>query len=436
MENNLKDKIFFENYNSNNIISEFSKEYYSDMDKSLYDIEYNNKEKLSRRNFELSLKYHAKKNIINIRNSKTNDNNENSNFEKGNSDFINEKKYLKTDKINLIFRYKAFEEIKNHFETIYPKSTCSLDYIEKGNTAITLKFDKRKKIHQTMNQLKVGLEAPQIIKNKIKSDNKIKILYFKSKKIINNKNPHNNIIADSNSKPQISFDITPIEINKYSSKKISFDLIDATNVSIKDASNELENFLINRNDFNGGKFCFIINELINLDNVWEFNENVLNNKVFEAIKELRKDQNFRDIELISIDNPMKHVIDEFKLEFRIDLIIYFNNILYIFEFKIRTDRKNKCDEALRCIRYRKYGQRLIDFFKSHKDPRYIILNSKITHIMQVGITRSKFSDLETEFGYELYDRLSMEMDEFKNRSFIYKMKRNKRRFGERFIKNN
>jgi hypothetical protein len=88
------------------------------------------------------------------------------------------------------------------------------------------------------------------------------------------------------------------------------------------------------------------------------------------------------IKIFSVDSKMEEIANNTLKNFRCDLLLSYEDVFFVIEFKYRYDRKNdQSKNALECIRGKDYVRRIKDYLKKN----YLSLYSKIKKISSIGI---------------------------------------------------
>lgn len=196
--------------------------------------------------------------------------------------------------------------------------------------------------------------------------------------------------------------------------------------SLKNCCEIFGDFLKQKTCVDGNKFCFIMKKIIENSEIEYLNENFLNIKLVDILLGLRTYWDFKDLKVISIDNKMEEYICNKKICFRVDILAIHGETLILFENKFRGERSNNSDEAWRCVNYRKYRERTLNFLEINKPEIF----SKIKKILTIGVGLDGYKDSEIEVNYSIHSIENINRNSYKTEEFIIEMKKGKKRFGE------
>jgi hypothetical protein len=171
------------------------------------------------------------------------------------------------------------------------------------------------------------------------------------------------------------------------------------------------------------ELCLAFIQEINRMNLGFYNEYVCNYIFINAIMK-NNDEKEKPINIVSIDYRYREEVCNEILFFRPDMVLEFNNILIIMEFKYRVDRRNQKVDSIQCIHFKQYVARCLNYFKNNDCSLY----EKIDFVMVIGFSYS--NDYERTCGmiYEIYEKKSIECDLYKTHLFVKTMKKYIKRF--------
>ena len=156
----------------------------------------------------------------------------------------------------------------------------------------------------------------------------------------------------------------------------------------------LKSFLENPNENDCFALASEFKDCISGTKILIHSEYIIASIVFNYLRELGVETSWEYLKLFSLDAKME--VYQMKLDgnevscpFRCDLVLFFRDNLFIFEYKYRYDRKNsQVDTAMKCIETKDYVWRVIEFL--NKNYKEII--KETTSVTSVGIGYSIKND--------------------------------------------
>jgi hypothetical protein len=135
----------------------------------------------------------------------------------------------------------------------------------------------------------------------------------------------------------------------------------------------LKSFLENPNEND----CKVLESEFNLcitnTKILIHSEYIIASIVFNYLCCIGVESSWKSLKLFSLDSKMdvyvQGITEEATQSFRCDLVLFYNNELFIFEYKYRYDRKNsQVDVAMKCIETKEYVYRVVEFLnKNYKN---------------------------------------------------------------------
>lgn len=136
----------------------------------------------------------------------------------------------------------------------------------------------------------------------------------------------------------------------------------------------LKSFLENPNENDCFALASEFGDCISGTKILIHSEYIIASIVFNYLRELGVETSWEYLKLFSLDAKME--VYQMKLDgneiscpFRCDLVLFFRDNLFIFEYKYRYDRKNsQVDTAMKCIETKDYVWRVTEFLnKNYKE---------------------------------------------------------------------
>jgi hypothetical protein len=222
------------------------------------------------------------------------------------------------------------------------------------------------------------------------------------------------------------------DIFQYCFSSNEFELSKNTDVINSNYENEdlfLDFFLFNKFEL-GNEVCDQFKKLLIIDDVRFLNENIITIKLFNIISNIKKKNSNLKLKIIACDYSFNEYIQKKNLRFRLDFVYIFEDELYVYEMKYRPDRSGNEEEALRCIYFRKYAERILNALL-HKDPEIF---NKIKKVNRCGLGISGPKDFEIGLCINSVDKSELNLVSYKTLKFRSIMRKNYKRFKNKKLK--
>jgi len=197
----------------------------------------------------------------------------------------------------------------------------------------------------------------------------------------------------------------------------------------KDFKESFNNFLEDNDKFKDkeDEFCYLLKLYLSNIPIYYHNEYMLSCIIFESVlrinKTIKEEEN--KIKFFSFDKKFNENIVGFDLNFRVDIILLVKNKLFIFENKFRVDRLNQSKNALKCIEFKRYSERTLNFFKNYYNGIY----QKIEFVYEVGLAYSKLNnDITATLHFNTIPKYEFNLEVHKTINFVATMRKNLKRF--------
>jgi hypothetical protein len=183
--------------------------------------------------------------------------------------------------------------------------------------------------------------------------------------------------------------------------------------------NEFLNLLIDYKKFNEEKFCYLLKYKIDNLGLLYKNEIILSHVLFNIIINVNNSLSNK-ILIIGVDNKFDEVICFENSSFRCDFILKINKILFIIELKFRSDRQDQCTNANKCIKFKQYSERTLNYLEKHHHNIY----SDISQVFECGISFNLIDNkVEADLDMHLFNIDSFNRELYKSLDFVYYMRR-------------
>ena len=106
------------------------------------------------------------------------------------------------------------------------------------------------------------------------------------------------------------------------------------------------------------------------------------------------------------------------------MLLKFNDLLYVIEFKYREDRIGQSVNAQNCIKFKQYSERTLNFLEKNNNDEF----NEIKTVFEIGLG---FSNIEKNIEADIYGVITKKKDfkrQYKSQEFVEYMRRNIKRF--------
>lgn len=190
-------------------------------------------------------------------------------------------------------------------------------------------------------------------------------------------------------------------------------------------ADQFEKFILDLNDFEINLFCNLLKISLEKIPIIYHNELLLTFIILELVSRLNKKLKKEKIKIFSLDKKFNEHIQGYDVNFRVDCILIFDNKLFIFENKFRIDRINQSKNAIKCIEFKRYSERTLNYLRAYYKNTF----EKISIVYEIGLAFSKIKDsISTCIDYKIFDKSSLNLESHKTVDFAIAMRKNFKRF--------
>ena len=161
-------------------------------------------------------------------------------------------------------------------------------------------------------------------------------------------------------------------------------------------------------------FCASVLEDVNADFHIGVNEDVIAQSVTSAVKKIKP-------AILGTNYLMSEKILGKEITFKVDFFFIKSKTLHVFEYKVRNDRNKEEENAYKCLRYKKYAERLINFLKLIRPDTLL----DVSQVIEYGLA---FSNNTISMMSKTRTLSQINLTGYQTNEFLSAMKRNKRRF--------
>lgn len=325
---------------------------------------------------------------------------------------------------NYIIKYRGlnFDEIEENLKVQLEKNPFDIKKKIINDPVITLQvsFVKQKRFNKDSPELTIKGVKPFYCLSAVAS--KKKNIYTFSNDILDKAKPDSiyKVTWNYNRKNLKIFQGNSIndnnKINPYfanDEKEITYKLEFEFNKLFEDLEN-----------FDGNKFTQLLAIKIVNCQIKNKNEIILSHIVYSLIENLNKDKENK-IKIYGIDYKFKEIILDYTTNFRVDMILKYNCLLYVVEFKFREDRISQGINAQNCIKFKAYSERTLNHIEEKHPEEF----NEIKSVVELGIG---FSNVEENIAADIYGVITLKEDFnrnlYKSDEFVTYMRRNIKRF--------
>lgn len=307
------------------------------------------------------------------------------------------------------------EDLPGYFVIIDKKFNKNKNTLE-----ITAEFFKQMKFHRKSKSLIIKYKNNQYIPlnvntlGSINKENKsTKLAEIKNKKAFTVDWAYNKIFITEDKGSSYKEDKSKIPIVKRKKNFLSF-------------IEQLENLLTGKKEFIADEFCQTLKILLEASPIVYHNEYLLSCILYEGIKNINKklSKNNR-VKIFSLDKKFIEHVEGLELNFRVDVIVLCDDKIFIFENKFRLDRINQSLNALKCIEFKRYSERKLNYFQTF----FKKIFDKILLVYEIGLGFSKIeNEISTCINYKIYNKDALNLENYKTVNFFIAMRKNIKRF--------
>ena len=202
-----------------------------------------------------------------------------------------------------------------------------------------------------------------------------------------------------------------------------FEIVYKSSISSKDVSNHcydlctnsVECLASNFSQDNLNFFCYRLFDELSKLKVEIYSESIITALVFNLIPS-------KETLFISYDSKISEKIRNKNNFFKCDIAFIIKNSLFVIESKFRSYRKEQSMNALRCISYRAYVPRILNFLEKSKHKSITIEN-----VIQIGVGYQNFP-LKVSLSSSFDKRIEFDnyLHSYKREEFMNQMKKRKR----------
>lgn len=161
-------------------------------------------------------------------------------------------------------------------------------------------------------------------------------------------------------------------------------------------------------------FCASILADVNSHSHVGVNEDVISQAVSTGIKKVNP-------VILGTNYLMTERILGKDLSFKVDFFFVKGCVLHVFEYKLRNDRGEEEKNAYKCLRYKRYTERLINFLRLNRPDS--LLN--VSFVTEYGLA---FSMNKISMMSKTKSIMELSLTDYQSNEFLRAMKRNKKRF--------
>ena len=305
------------------------------------------------------------------------------------------------------------KKVKLELSSFLLKIKGEIDYEVNQEIAKVLKKTNEKKDFPELNSSKYKIEN-QFLNKKVK---------FEHHSLKENENLFNNSLSISNinsikGNSEKSSLINEKEIKRFFSRKenaLNEAIItkrgnSSTSLSLIGVTNPFF-YVLNHNYLNMDMFSYSLTYEIKKNKIKRYSEEILSGlEVYFLIQ-------IQGIEILGFNVEYNERIKEYDVSFRCDAAFIYDSTLYIIENKYSQDRDSQAENAIKCIKFRRYPQRLLNFlFNSYQE-----LKTNLKFVVELGITLS--NNCYVAAIYEKRKVEQYDIDEYKDIFFINRITR-------------
>jgi hypothetical protein len=170
--------------------------------------------------------------------------------------------------------------------------------------------------------------------------------------------------------------------------------------------------------------CEELLKKINYINPLYYNETLLSHCLFEIFMMINDNEKDK-ISIIGIDQKFQDNILNFNTSFRTDILIKYKKNLIIFELKFRNDRKDQAQNALSCLKFKKYPERSLLFLKTKHEEIF----DDLERVYEIGLALfTSEEEHEMDFNCEIFLSSEYNIQNHFKVDFVNYMRQNLKHF--------